>query len=135
MPARRYYIAILPVSHINGKMAPVSVKCPDTDDPAAVDNAGFWYGYRLSKKPNVNYYGIRTKSRNLQNKPYTANELESRTLFTTALIAVREHFGVSPDWELMLEDFNKQSEYITPRGYAVSKCRANNGEWLEKWKG
>lgn len=135
MPSKRYYIATIPVDHINGKMAPVANKCPDTDDPSKLENPGFWYGYRLPKRPGVNYYGIRTQSRNLQTKPYTASEEENRTLFTQSLLSVNEHFGVSPDWELMLDDFNNQREYITPRGYAVAQCRANNGEWLDRWKG
>lgn len=132
MPSRRYYIAMAPVEHINGKMAPVSVKCKNTTDSAAVEVAGFWYGYK-HKNCNTSHFGIRTNCRDLNTNPYTAAEIENRTLFTMALQAVNAHRDIAADWALMLADYNKQSTYITPNGFAVALCRENGGYWLDDW--
>lgn len=133
MPSRRYYIAIAPVSHVNGKMAPVRVKCPNSDDPEHLEVPGFWYGYRLSSRPDISRYGIRTMCRDLTTKPYTPAEDENRTLFTSSLFAVYDHKEVAADWALMLADFARQDRYVSPIGYAVAACRSNGGEWLENW--
>lgn len=134
MSAHRYYISTMPVAHINGKMAPVAVKCKDTDDPDKVENDGFWYGYRLAKRQNISRYGIRTKSRYLGDKPYTAGEIDNRTAFTMALQTMNEHYGVAPQWEYAEQAFKAQHEYISIRGYVVARCRANNGEWPPEWE-
>ena len=132
MPSRRYYIAIAPIDHINGKMAPARVKCPNTEDPDHTTVQGFWYGY---KRPNIDVsrFAIRTECRDLTEHPYTPAEDENRSLFTASLMTVRDHHQIAADWSLMLEDFHRQKRYTTPIGYAVAACRANGGEWLEEW--
>lgn len=130
MPSRRYYIAIAPVEHINGKMAPVAVKCPNTEGPETF--TGFWYGYRRRNIP-TSRYGIRTKSRDLLTKPYTPAEDENRTLFTASLHATFTHKTIAADWTLMMADFRAQDRYTTPIGYAVAACRSNGGEWPPDW--
>lgn len=132
MPSRRYYIALAPFDHINGKMAPSRVKCPNTEDPEHTTVSGFWYGYR---RPGIDIsrFAVRTESRDLTTHPYTPREDENRTLFTAALIAVRDHHQIASDWELMLHDFEQQHQYTTAIGYAVAACRANGGEWLAEW--
>lgn len=131
MPSRRYYIGIAPIEHLNGKLAPCRVKCPNTDDPDKV-NEGFFYGYRR-RGSSVSRFGVRTLSRNLNTHPVTAAEDENRTLFTAALFAVYDHQQQQEDWNLMLKDYHAQNDYATAIGYAVAKCRANGGEWLHKW--
>lgn len=133
MPSRRYYIALAPVDHINGKMAPVRVKCPNTTDSEAVEVSGFWYGYRHHNRPDISRYGIRTMCRDLNTKPYTTAEDENRSLFTASLQAVNTHHSIAADWSLMLADFDKQRRYISPIGYAVAACRSNGGQWLPEW--
>lgn len=133
MTARRYYIATLPVSHINGKMAPVAVAVSNSEDPAKEPDVSFWYGYRHKATPNVSRYGIRSVRRNLTTKPYTAAEDENRTLFTMALQAVNEHYGVAGDWELCLQAFSRQRQYKSARGFAVAICRDNLGRWPAEW--
>lgn len=133
MPARRYYIATLPVAHINGKMAPVAVKCSNAEDPEQEPAVSFWYGYRHRATPNISRYGIRTERRNLTAKPYTSAEDENRTLFTMALNAVNEHYKIAADWRLCETAFSSQYDYATPRGYAVARCRENGGEWPAEW--
>lgn len=133
MPARRYYIATLPVQHINGKMSPVAVKCSNSADPSQEPEVSYWYGYRHKASPNVSRYGIRSQRRDLSTKPYTAQEDENRTLFTSSLQAVNEHYQIAGDWELCERDFLQQFDYATPRGYAVARCRANGGIWPEEW--
>lgn len=130
MPSRRYYIMIAPFDHVNGKMAPVAVKCPNTEGHQTFD--GFWYGYRRPKI-NVSRYGIRTHGRDLSEHPYTPAEDENRTLFTTSLHSVYTHKAIAPDWTLMLQDFARQTRYTTPIGFAVAACRSNGGEWLTDW--
>lgn len=132
MPSRRYFITFIPVSHINGKMAPVRVKCPNTSDPSHTTVDGFWYGYKRPRV-DVSRYGIRTQCRNLIEHPYTPAEDENRTLFTSSLFAVYDHKIIPADWNLMLQDFNNQKRYTTPIGFAVAHCRANGGEWPVDW--
>lgn len=133
MPSRRYYIALAPVAHINGKMAPQWKKCPNTDDPEHTEAEGFFYGYRKRQRPDVSRFGVRSRCRNLIAKPYTAAEDENRILFTSSLFAVYDHKTNAADWGLMLHDFRAQKRYVSPIGYAVAACRANGGEWLEEW--
>ena len=133
MPSRRYYISIAPVAHINGKMAPVAVKCKNTEDPEHTTATGFWYGYRRKEAPDINRFGIRTQCRDLTTHPYTAEEDENRTLFTASLNSVYVHKKITADWALCLADFARQKEYATPLGYAVAACRANGGDWLPEW--
>lgn len=133
MTARRYYLAIIPVSHINGKMAPVAEKCPNTEDPEHQENRGFWYGYRHKNTPNISRYGIRTLSRDLTTKPYTTAETENRDLFTASLIAVNTNLQDTMRRTLCERDFLQQRDYATLRGYAIATCRANNGEWPQMW--
>lgn len=133
MPARRYFIGTLPVAHINGKIAPVAVKCSNTDDPEHAIEISFFYGYRHRATPNISRYGIRTQRRDLNTKPYTAHEDENRTLFTASLIAVYAHKKIAADWALCLADYDHQRNYATPLGYAVAAVRANGGIWLEEW--
>lgn len=135
MPARRYYIATLPVQHINGKMAPVAVKCSNSPDPSSEPEVSYWYGYRHRATPLVSRYGIRSQRRDLTAKPYTAAEDENRTLFTMALNAVNDHYDIAADWELCMADFKRQYDYATPRGYAVARCRQNDGAWPAEWIG
>lgn len=130
MPSRRYYIAIAPVEHINGKLAPVAVKCPNSAEGGTVD--GFYYGYRRRSIP-VSRFGIRTKCRSLDANPYTASEDENRTLFTASLHAVYEHKSIASDWAAMLVDFDKQRQYTTPIGFAVASCRSAGGVWPARW--
>ena len=132
MSSRRYYISLAPFDHINGKMAPQRVKCPNTEDPEHTTVSGFWYGYR---RPgiDINRFAIRTQCRDLTTNPYTAAEDENRTLFTSSLFAVYDHKTVPGDWALMLKDFDRQTRYTTPIGFAVAACRSNGGEWLPEW--
>lgn len=133
MASRRFYIAIAPVAHINGKMAPQRVKCANTEDPEHTTVSGFWYGYRRQANPDVSRFGIRTECRDLTTHPYTTAEDENRTLFTSSLFAVYDHKTIAEDWALMLNDFKAQKKYTTPIGFAVAACRSNGGEWLPEW--
>ena len=133
MPARRYYIATIPVDHINGKMAPVRIKVSNVPAGVTPPETSFWYGYRLQSSPNVSRYGIRTEHRMLEDKPYTPAEEENRTLFTLALNAVNLHREIAGDWELCKESWKEQDEYKTLNGFAVAVTRANEGIWPEQW--
>ena len=133
MPSRRYFIATSPVAHINGKMAPLYIKCPNTDNPEAVEVAGFWYGFKRQARPSISRYAIRKHCRFLQTKPYTPSELTNRQTFTASLEAVHLHHEIADDWALMLQDFSKQTKYPTPIGYAVAMVRDNQGIWLPCW--
>lgn len=135
MPTRRYFISLAPVAHINGKMANGRVKCPNTEDPEHTIVRGFWYGYKRQANPDISRFAVRTACRDLTTNPYTPEEDENRTLFTSSLHAVYEHKTIAADWSKMMEDFDRQKRYKTPLGYAVAAVRANNGEWLPEWVG
>lgn len=114
-------------------MAPQRVKCANTEDPEHTTVSGFWYGYKRQAQPDISRFGIRTECRDLTTHPYTAAEDENRTLFTSSLFAVYDHKTVPGDWALMLQDFDRQTRYTTPIGFAVAACRSNGGEWLTEW--
>lgn len=133
MPAKRYYIATLPVAHINGKMAPVKVKCSNVAEGQPVPDTSFWYGYRRKTSPSVSRYGIRTEHRDLGAHPYTTAEQENRDLFRASLLAVDYNHKIAANWALCKEDFLQQTEYRTQIGFAVAMVRENAGLWLDAW--
>lgn len=133
MPAKRFYIATLPVEHINGKMAPVKYKCSNVAAGEPVPDTSFWYGYRRKTSPFVSRYGIRTEHRKLEEHPYTIAETENRDLFRAALLAVNANHKIPANWELCREDFMAQEEYRTQIGFAIAMCRENAGQWLDAW--
>ena len=133
MPSKRYFIAIIPVQHINGKMSRVVDKCPDTDNPDADTGVSFYYGYRRKSTPGVSRFGLREKGRDLTAHPYTPTEILNRELMRSTFDQVAAHRAVPDDWALMLQDFRLQHQYSTPSGYAVAMVRKNGGEWLTKW--
>lgn len=133
MPSRRYYIAIAPVQHLNGKLAPCRVKCPNTSEPEPEPVTGFMYGYKRKESPEISRFGFRDMCRDLNTHPYTPAEEENRILFTASLAAVHEHKAIAADWALCMADFERQDRYKTPIGFAVAACRYNGGEWLEDW--
>lgn len=133
MPSRRYIVTKAPIDHINGKMERVAIKCKDTENPEEIIQEGFWYGYRR-KISNVNRYGIRKKGRDLLSHPYTAQELENRTLFTISLQVVNANLK-EPDKRAKAQNaFLAQIEYRTLIGFCVAMVRANGGEWLPDWE-
>lgn len=133
MSSRRYYIAIAPVQHLNGKLAPCRVRCPNTLDPETEKGNAFFYGYKRRSNPEISRFGVRDKCRDLNTNPYTAAEDENRTLFRVSLADVYDHKAVQGDWALCMADFSRQDRYTTPIGYAVAAVRANDGQWLEEW--
>ena len=132
MPSRRYYITTLPVAHLNGKLDQVSNIVHNTRDPEQLTQPGFWYGYKVRGR-DISRFGIRKQARNLNTNPYTTSEEENRTLFTASLAEVRTHKEVSADWSKMLVDFDKQTRYVSPIGFAVAKTRENQGVWPSEW--
>lgn len=130
--SRRWYIPMMPISHINGKIAPQSYKASNTDDPEKTEIDGYFYGYRhkFSKK---NCFGIRKRCRDLTKNPYTTAEQENRDLFSISLLEVQMHWQNEDERKLCIADFEKQNYYHTARGMAIALVRENGGEWLPEW--
>lgn len=134
MPTRRYYIAVLPIEHINGKMDQVANKVHNTPNPPAEPVDGFWYGYR-PRYASRSYYGIRRNPRNLTTNPYTQDELEHRTLFTDSISAVNAAWSNLTKRQKCLDEFYTAPQgYATPRGFAVGQTYANQGVWPSRWE-
>lgn len=129
--ARRYYITTLPISHINGKMAPMSVTCPNTNGER--ENDGYYYGYRHHATPHLSRYAIRKKSRNLLRNPVTQGEVVNQVLFAETARNVLRHIDNPQERGKVNADFRRQRQYATLRGFAFAKVFENGGEWLEKW--
>lgn len=129
--SRRYFTTTLPVEHINGKMAPSSVKCKNTHT-SDQENDGFYYGYKRLKS-DTSHFAIRIKSRDLNTKPYTTQENENKALFTSSIEQVQRYRREPQAWELCMQDFRLQNAYSTPIGFAIAMTRKNGGEWLPKW--
>lgn len=132
MATRRYYIATLPVEHINGKMDQVSNVVHNTPNPPAVPVDGFWYGYRPYWSSR-SFFGIRRNPRNLSTNPYTQDELEQRTLFTDSIAAVNAAWSDLTKRDKCLQEFYT-SNFSTPRGFAVHETYLNQGVWPSRWE-
>ena len=133
MPSRRYYIAIAPVEHINGKMAPVAVKVRNEVTPPVDPSGGFWYGYRPHWSSR-SFFGIRTNPRNLTTNPYTPEELDHRALFTNSLNAVNAAWRVFSKRQKAIDEYYElRQPTATPKGYATSVTYANGGVWPARW--
>lgn len=130
--SRRFYIPSLPVEHINGKIAPQAYKAANTDDPDKTEIDGYFYGYR-HRYSNKNCFAIRKNCRYLVDHPYTASEQENRDLFSITLLEVNLHWHNQAEKALCIADFERQTYYKTPRGFAVAMTRENGGEWLPEW--
>lgn len=132
--SRRYFLTYSPIEHINGKLAQAVDIVRNVDDPEKVVQEGYFYGYRhLNDRCKVSHFALRKKGRNLNSKPYTQAELANRTLFTTSLGVVRQHFAIAGDKAKCEADFTRQRKYVTLFGYAVAAVRANGGQWIPDW--
>lgn len=129
--SRRYFTTTLPVEHINGKMAPSSTRCKNTYNPDD-EHESYYYGYKRVAN-SVSRYAIRTKSRDLNTKPYTTQENENKALFTSSIEQVQRYRREPQAWELCMQDFRLQHDYVTPIGFAIAMTRKNGGEWLPEW--
>lgn len=134
MPTRRYYIAVLPIEHINGKMDQVSNIVHNTESPPIEPVDGFWYGYR-PRWASRSYYGIRRNPRNLTTNPYTPAEIDNRTLFTISLESVHQAWTDPAKRQRCQDEFyhNHQTSCKTVQGYAVSETHRNGGVWPSRW--
>ena len=130
MPANRYILTLAPVEHINGKIAPSVITCPYLPEGGKTD--GYMYGYRHIGGIR-NYYGIRTKCRNLSTNPVTDDEQANRAVFTASIICVNTNLQDPHKRALCAADFDKQTYYTTLRGFAIAAVRANGGYWLDDW--
>lgn len=131
--SQRFFIPILPVGHINGKIAPQKYKAKNTSDEESQTIPGYFYGYRRKSNPNKSCFAIRTACRNLTLNPYTTAEQENRDLFSISLLEVNLHWQNLSERKLCIDEFLKQRKYTTPRGYAVAIVRFNLGEWPARW--
>lgn len=133
MATRRYYIAVLPIEHINGKLDQVSNVVHNTQNPPVEPVDGFWYGYRpyWSKR---SFFGIRRNPRNLTTNPYTTQELDNRTLFTNSLQAVHAAWSDPTKRDKCTQEFyNTTTKCKTAQGFAVSETYFNGGTWPSRW--
>lgn len=131
--SRRYYIPVLPIGHINGKIAPQAYKAHNTDDPDKTTIDGYFYGYRHRYNPSKSCFAIRTNCRDLTKNPYTQAEQENRDLFSISLLEVQLHWQDPADRAKCIADFDRQDYYHTPRGFAVAMTRENGGQWPAEW--
>lgn len=134
MSTRRYIQTLLPIAHINGKIAQSSDKCPNVDDPAKVDNDGFVYGYRRRDSGKKSLFAVRKKSRYLGNNPYTTDETANKQLFATSSKVVAENLKNATEREKAAAAFKKNPlNYNSLRIYCMARVLKNNGKWLENW--
>lgn len=128
----RYIRTLMPLERINGKLAPVRVKCPDSTAEDDIYTDGFFYGYQLPHSQQ-NFFAVRTKCRNLNKNPYGEQESSNRTLFTNTLHAVWIAMQDETKRNKCKADFVKQTAYATLRGFAVAVTRENGGVWPPYW--
>lgn len=131
MPSKRYIVTTLPIEHINGKIANSSVRCPNSDTER--ENTGFLYGYRHRNDLNTSRFGVRVKSRNLTQKPYTDKELLNKRLFMSALTLARSVIEDDITRQVAAQEFAKQNRYLTLRGYIIATIRNNGGLIPSHW--
>lgn len=126
--ARRYYIAHLPISHINGKLAPAAVKCSNQAD-TDTNGISFLYGYRR-RRDGRSRYAYRSKCRNLAVKPYTAAEIASRNSFTNAIAVAKNN---RHKWSNAAQEFEK-SKYKVLYNFIIAAILNNNGIFPSRWE-
>lgn len=81
--SKKYQNGTLPITGLNGKLAPSDVICHNvTSESDPFDT--YVYGFTRNGG-NKTYFGYRTRPRNLNNNPYTANELRMRNLFRSGV--------------------------------------------------
>lgn len=135
MPSRRYYITFAPVEHINGKMAPVRVRCRNVQTEEEAEQPGFYYGYQKRTKPNTSRYAVRTRGRVLSANPYTAKEEYNQFIFSDSIYEVNYYKQAEPEaWERMLAEFRTQKKYQYPWNFAIAETIKNNGSFPQRWK-
>lgn len=83
--SRRYQITLAPVDALNGKLSQSTVVAKVLES-STQSGVKFYYGYQ---KSGVSRFALRTKSRNLADKPYSALETQQKTFFTQAVAAVK----------------------------------------------
>lgn len=126
MPSRRYYIAIAPVEHMNGKLSQASeiVKNNPTSDSG--QGVSFYYGYRLGNRP-LSRFALREKARNLSVNPYTADETANKQYFKSCTQVVDAALQDPVKRASAEESFKRQSHYVYLRNYCIAMTQKNGG--------
>lgn len=136
MPSRRWYTTIMPVAHINGKMAPVSVKVSATSDPEDLTAEGFFYGYKHKSTPNISRFGLRVHRRNLITNPVTNDEQQNRDDFKEAIQTTNtELSGGGVFVANARKAWLRNGTYATLRGFCIATYLANGLEFPTDWYG
>lgn len=134
MASRRYYIALAPVEHINGKMAPVRVKCKNVQTEEQSEQDGFYYGYKKQATQGLSRYAIRTRGRVLSIHPYTSWERFYHQNFADSVTTIKNVKTRRPNsWRMMLAEFNTQKKYLYPWNFALAETIKNYSEWPSRW--
>lgn len=113
-----------PVEHINGKMAPQSVKVKNNPTSTHSD-VSFYYGYKRSDNPTKSHYGVRAYARNLSTNPYTATETANKDAFTAAVAEAVDTMRDPARRQQAWRDYTNQTKYRSFWGYVVATCRLN----------
>lgn len=125
---RRFFETIVPITHLNGKLAPAAEICHPLPDSSS-SLVSFLYGYRKKGNPRSRF-ALRTKARNLAVKPYTAGETAAKSTFTAAVAAV---IANRSNWHNAVPDFQQQSKYVTLYNFILAETIKNGGVFPNKW--
>lgn len=125
--ARRYIIHTPPVQHMNGKLAPSSQVVHNQPDTSETE-AGFYYGYRHRKKPNISRYALRDRARNLSINPYTRGEERVKTLFTECVALAIDMLADTATYYRILEAFKQQRKYVRLYNYTIAELVKHNAQ-------
>lgn len=125
-------IHYMPVQHVNGKLAPSSQVVHNQPDSSETED-GFYYGYRLNKRPEVSRYGLRDRARNLSEHPYTEGEEANKELFAYCVNKAKELLH-SIEWLMRItRAFKSQRHYIRVYNYAIAELIRHNGSIPPYW--
>lgn len=130
---RRYMIAIAPVQHLNGKLAPSSVVCHNQPD-SSESGVSFYYGYRYRSTPEISRYAIRDRARNLAEHPYTDGEEVSKALFAACVDYARSMLATDEWRDRIMQAFRRQTRYYRLWNYTVAELVRHGGTIPPEWR-
>lgn len=125
---RRWVEYDVPISHLNGKLAPSSDVCsfqPEGD----TNGVSYIYGYKHFADTTKSLFAVRSKCRNLSVNPITSLESDNWALFMATSAALSDYWQDDtkhlPD--SIIKAFSKQRKYKRLYNYCWALVRANDG--------
>lgn len=133
MASKRYVTYVMPVQHINGKMARQAQKVKNADNSNPSDQS-FYYGYKVNGRGSSRF-GLREIPRNLLIRPYTTEENANKDLFRRAIASAVTVMRDQPMKSKAEKSYLRegQKRYIRLYNYIIARCHDADGGIPSEW--